>query len=246
MRTRAAPLLCELHSHTTWSDGVLSTSALVDLYGQNGFDVLCVTDHVIRSDDPWLPGRSPGRRHVLPENHRAYLDEILREAERARRLYDLLVIPGLELTDNAFDPLRSAHALALGLHRFVDVDDGLEAALGEAREHGATIVGAHPYRDRPGPSPGRTTQRFAHEWRRFTHLVDRYELFNRTDLFSWVAEAGLPGVATGDFHRPEHLPGWKTLIPCAKDEASVVSYLRSPLPVYLTQLSVSAPERLAA
>ena len=116
MRTRAAPLLCELHSHTTWSDGVLSTSALVDLYGQNGFDVLCVTDHVIRSDDPGLPGRSPGRRHVLPENHRAYLGEILREAERARRLYDLLVIPGLELTDNAFDPLRSAHALALGLH----------------------------------------------------------------------------------------------------------------------------------
>ena len=26
------PLLCELHAHTTWSDGALSVPALVDLY----------------------------------------------------------------------------------------------------------------------------------------------------------------------------------------------------------------------
>jgi len=41
------PLLAELHAHTTWSDGALSLSALVDLYGTHGFDVLCVTDHTL-------------------------------------------------------------------------------------------------------------------------------------------------------------------------------------------------------
>jgi len=43
------PLLCELHAHTTWSDGVLTPAELVDLYGRCGFDVLAVTDHVVRN-----------------------------------------------------------------------------------------------------------------------------------------------------------------------------------------------------
>ena len=42
---------------------------------------------------------------------------------------------------------------------------------------------------------------------------------NRHDVFGWVAEQRLPSVATGDFHRPEHLATWKTLLPCAKDRA---------------------------
>jgi hypothetical protein len=41
------PLLCELHAHSTWSDGDLTLTELVDLYGMHGFDVLCVTDHVL-------------------------------------------------------------------------------------------------------------------------------------------------------------------------------------------------------
>ncbi len=45
------PLLCELHAHSTWSDGDLPISKLVDLYGQSGFDVLCVTDHVGRTGE---------------------------------------------------------------------------------------------------------------------------------------------------------------------------------------------------
>jgi hypothetical protein len=31
--TSMRPLLCELHAHTTWSDGDLSLRELVDLYG---------------------------------------------------------------------------------------------------------------------------------------------------------------------------------------------------------------------
>ncbi len=43
-------------------------------------------------------------------------------------------------------------------------------------------------------------------------------------------------VATGDFHYPEHLLGWKTLLPSRHDEAAVVDYLRSRRPVFLTRL----------
>jgi hypothetical protein len=62
MRTRRAPLLAELHAHTTWSDGTLGIPELVDLAGVRGFDLLCITDHVVRDDDPWL---SPSERATM-------------------------------------------------------------------------------------------------------------------------------------------------------------------------------------
>ncbi len=236
MRTRPAPLLCELHAHSTWSDGSLSLRELVDLYGGLGFDALCVTDHSVREDDPWLPEAERLPRAVHAENYDDYLAEVVREAARARKRYDLLLLPGLELTWNDLDPLRAAHALALGLRTFVSVDAGLEAALAEARAAGAATVAAHPFADDADRSPARTTRRFSHDRERLEPLVDRYELFNRTRLFAWVGDARLPFVACGDFHRIEHLDGWKTLVPCAKDEEALIGYLRSPLPVYLTRL----------
>jgi hypothetical protein len=59
----------------------------------------------------------------------AYLDELEAEAERARAVYDLVLIPGVELTDNAADPDDSAHALALSLRRYVSVERGIVDAI---------------------------------------------------------------------------------------------------------------------
>src|SRR5215470_6642400 len=144
MRKKIEPLLCELHAHTRWSDGVLTLPELVDLYGLNGFDVLAVTDHVIRRDDPWLPPGGPAG-NVRAENHADYLAEILAQAERARRDYGLLLLPGLELTYNDPDPSVAAHAVAVGCRKFVGVDDGFDVALVQAREAGAALIAAHPY-----------------------------------------------------------------------------------------------------
>jgi hypothetical protein len=55
----------------------------------------------------------------------------------------------------------------------------------------------------------------------------------------------MPAVATGDFHRREHLEGWKSLVPSARSADEVVGYLRSPRPVYLARLE-QMPLRLAA
>ena len=76
-------------------------------------------------------------------------------------------------------------------------------------------------------------------------LVDRFELFNRHTLFGWVSAAGLPGVASGDFHRVEHLSTWKTMLPCAKNERAVVEYLRSSRPAYLVRLDEPGELRAA-
>jgi predicted metal-dependent phosphoesterase TrpH len=212
---------------------------LVDLCGRHGFDVLCITDHVVRSDDPW-----PGAAGVDEHAHRAYVAEIALESTRALALYGMVVLPGLELTYNDEDPTEAAHAVAVGLSSFASVDDGIAEAIGSARAAGAAVIAAHPYDGEPAPSASRLTQRFARD-RELAALAHRFELFNRSQLFGWVAAAGLPAVATGDVHTAEHLFGWKTLLPCARDGDAIVDYLRSRRPAYLTRLE-SEPRLLAA
>jgi predicted metal-dependent phosphoesterase TrpH len=227
-----APLLCELHAHTTWSDGSQTIGQLVDAYGHAGFDVLCVTDHVVRSDDPdHAPDGAPG--HVHAKNHSSYVMAIEIEAARARVQYDMLVLPGLELTYNDPDPLLAAHAVAVGLESFTGVDDGIEGALRQARRQGAALIAAHPYAPAAADQAPRATARFAADWHALAPLVDRWELINRRDVFGWVAQAGLPAVATGDAHEPEHVLTWKTMIFCRKERASVLAHLRSEAPTYL-------------
>ena len=225
MQTKPAPLLCELHAHTTWSDGAFGLSEVVDLYGRRGFDVLAITDHATREE-----------REIHALNYEPYLVAVEDEAERAWREYRLLVLPGLELTYDDADPAEAAHAVALGLRSYVPVAEGVETMLRAARAHGAALVAAHPYRADEAETSPRRTARFAVDHARLGPLVDRFELFNRHTLFSWVADAGLPTVATGDFHRYEHLAGWKTMLPCGKSEEAVIGYLRSQRPAYLVRL----------
>jgi hypothetical protein len=134
-RRPTTPLLCELHAHTRWSDGELTMEELVDLYGRNRFDVLCITDHALGPDDPYGP-------MVGGDNHAAYLDEIRVQAQRAERTY------------------LAAHALAIGLERPVSLGDGLETALRQARAMVAALIAAHPHGAEGDAIPMRTTRRF--------------------------------------------------------------------------------------
>jgi hypothetical protein len=235
MRRSLGPLLCELHAHTRWSDGELTVAELVDLHGRCGFDVLCVTDHVVRANDPWRFEEGLRFRSLDAATFPPYLAEIEREAARAWRTYGLLVIPGLELTFNDREPVQAAHAVAVGLRQLVSVDDGIAGAMRTASEAGAAVIAAHPSADEPGAVRGRLTKRFSHD-AGLRELAHRFELFNRSQLFGWVAEAGLPAVASGDVHHAGHVTGWKTLLPTSHEESAVVEYLRSSRPVYLARL----------
>src|ERR1700753_3531540 len=102
MASKQNPLLVELHAHTTGSHGAFTPRELCDLYGRNGFDVLAITDHTCLGE------------HIQAADFDGYLEELEREAARARALYDLLVLPGLELTLDNPDPLLAGHAVAIG------------------------------------------------------------------------------------------------------------------------------------
>jgi predicted metal-dependent phosphoesterase TrpH len=237
MTNRLRPLLAEFHAHTTWSDGKLTVRELVDLYGGQRFDVLCVTDHVNRTDDPWHEPSWP--RGLTADRHDAYLAELRDEAERARERYGLIVLPGLELTFNDLDPLQAAHAVAVGLDRFVSVDDGIEPAMRSAAAHGAALIAAHPFNGEATPIESRRTERFSHD-PELAALAHRFELFNRSQRFGWVAETRKPAVANGDAHNASHVFGWKTLLICEPHPDAIVEHLRSSRPAYPTHVGVEA------
>ena len=125
------------------------------------------------------------------------------------------------------------------------MDDGIAGAMEDARATGAALIAAHPFDDEPWANRSRLTRRFAAD-ATLRALADRFELFNRNSLFGWVARENLPVVANGDVHRPEHVGGWKTLLPCEKDADAVVAHLRSARPTYLTRVDGELTHSAAA
>jgi len=226
-------LLADLHIHSTWSDGKLSIPEVVDLFGRTGHDVIALTDHVVNRDN--LIGKFTHRigLTVTAENFADYRAEIGREAKRAWDKYRMIVLPGCELTQNRVRRSDSAHALAIGLDEFVSADGTVEEMLDRARRTGALVVACHP---------NEQSEWFANTfylWNRRTEvagLIDLWEVACRWDLFPQVGRARLPYVGNSDFHRPEHLWAWKTLIPAAKREADVVAALRQGTGLAVTRL----------
>ena len=117
-------LLCDFHVHTTWSDGRLSLREVVDLYGKTGrFDVIAITDHILMKNDLLArAGRmatlGPRDFSVTEERFDAYLADIAARGASARaKLYDLLVIPGAEITQNHIRSKKNSHIVALNIKR---------------------------------------------------------------------------------------------------------------------------------
>jgi predicted metal-dependent phosphoesterase TrpH len=232
-------LLCDFHIHTRWSDGVLSVRELVDLYGSTGkFDVIAITDHVLMKKDLLArAGRlaTLGRRSfgVREEDFEAYLDDIRKEAERARDRYGLLVIPGAEITQNRLRGKKNSHIIALDIRKYISADQAADSILREIRRQGALSIACHPHH--------RTTRRIeistCYLWDHrdeLADLVDVWEAANRDDLFSVTSLKHFPYVANSDFHKPKHLYSWKTLLRSEKTWPAVKQALRGNVDVALT------------
>ena len=232
-------LLCDFHVHTRWSDGRLSVREVVDLYGQTGkFDVIAITDHILMNRDILKrAGRiaSLGLKHfsVTQERFADYLADIAAEAERAKRLYDMLVIPGAEVTQNHFRSSKNSHIIALKINDYISADQPAEAILREIRRQGGFSIACHPHH--------RTTRRIeistCYLWdnrKTLSDLVDVWEAANRDDLFSVTSLKHYPYVANSDFHKAKHLYSWKTLLKTEKNWSAIAATLRANVDVALT------------
>ena len=215
--------------HTTWSDGSLTLAELVDLYGR-------ARVRRPRRHGPRAPATIRGRGESRGglDRRRATTPPTSTPSRRGRASTDALRPPRRAWAGADLQRSRSGHRRARGRHRPPLVrlagQRPAEAMATRARGWGGDRRRTSARRPVRSAIPERTTRRFWHEWQVLGGLVDRYELFNRNEVFSWVADEALPTVACGRLPRLEHLTTWKTLLPCEKSEAAVVDYLRSCAP----------------
>lgn len=226
-------LLADFHIHTRWSDGLLSMGEVVDLFGRSGHDVIAITDHVVNDDT--VIGKVTRRIGLTLTQHSftEWRDELEMQKRRAWDQYRMLVLAGFELTQNAVTRRNSAHVLALGVDDFISANGSVEEMLARAQERARVVVACHP---------NEQSDWFANTfylWNRrdqLSSLVDLWEIACRWDVFPQVSRAKLRYIGNSDFHKPEHLYAWKTLLPCAKDEREVLRTLKSGHGLAVTRL----------
>ena len=214
-------LCCDFHIHSTWSDGNLTISEIVEMYGQAGFDVIAITDHVLDSESENRYAKACHKSGFMPlERFADYRSELWEAARTAWENWGMLLLPGIELTNNT----SRYHILALDIKEYISPDLGVEEIIGEIRRQGAISVACHPYvRNHSGDSPSEFLWE-NHE--RFAQMFDAWEVANRDDLFNVVGLKKFNYIANSDFHEPKHLRSWKTLLRCEKNVESVKEAIR--------------------
>ncbi len=252
-------LLCDLHTHTNYSDGKLTVSELVDFYGQRGFDCLCVTDHIAD------PRRAIGKLSRLAnltvgENQLAeYFDVIEREKRRAWRKYSMILMAGLEFNKDGLTKKSSAHLLGVDLAGPINPALDLVETIAQIHTQGGLAIASHPHIMKT--EWGKNTLYLWENQEKYAPLLDAWEIANRNNLFSPVSAMRLPFVANSDFHRPKHIYSWKTMLHCEKDPAAIKACIRRneqvsitlyrdggarrPLAPRVEPLAISEPPRLA-
>ena len=139
-------LLCDFHVHTQWSDGKLTIAEVVDLYGSSGkFDVIAITDHILMKNDILArAGRiaTLGRRAygVREDDFEDYLADIRQEAARALKTYNMLVIPGAEITQNRLRGKKNSHVIALDIKEYISADQTADEILRAIRRQGGVSI----------------------------------------------------------------------------------------------------------
>lgn len=216
-------MLIELHAHTHYSDGKFSIRQLVDFFAQRNIKILAITDHLC--EEKSLLGRAAlylGRT-LTRESFKHYIAEIKEEAERAKELYGMLVLPGFEITKNSLQNHRSAHMLAIGVEEYISADLEVEEISKRVRGQGGIFVAAHPI------SMVKMRKGHYHLWDRREELASYFDAWEITDngcLLEDVLKSPLPKIATSDFHREIHAEAWRTWVECEAHPQALFEAIR--------------------
>jgi predicted metal-dependent phosphoesterase TrpH len=211
-------LLCDFHIHTKYSDGSVELKKTIDLYGQAGFDVIAITDHVVNGDNSIGKLAHRFKLSVTASNFEEYISNIKYEAERAWNKYEMLVVPGVEISKNYISPEKSAHILIIDIKDFIPACLNYEKIFLEAKQQDALIVACHPHHM---SDMSRDTLFLWNNRDKYAKYIDAWEIANRDDVFNVISLKKYPYIANSDFHKARHLYSWKTLLNCKKDIESV-------------------------
>jgi len=213
-------LLCDFHIHTTISDGVLDLESLIDFYGSRGFDVISVTEHLHEEETLNEEVEKDENIYTLRrDTFDRYLKDLRRAARYAWREYDMLLIPGVELSNDT----RAYHILVIDVKDYIDPALPVEEIAIQARRQDALTIAAHPCRRQGGWNEVNLLWR-RHE--RYGEIIDAWEAANRTEIYVDVISNGYKFVGCSDFHKPDHIYSWKTLLYAEKNVDSVKEAIR--------------------
>lgn len=215
--------LADFHVHTNRSDGRMNLPDVIDLFGSRGFGAIAITDHLCERRS--VLGRASRYLgcSLREDNFEEHMADLRREAERALREYNMLVIPGYEITWNSVSNHRSAHFLALGTDKYVDPNLPIEEACKRIRANGGLAIAAHPVSTR------KIEKQTYHLWDRreeLRHCFDAWEVASGPYLFDEVLHSGLPMIASSDLHHARQITSWKSVLRCERSVPAVLEAIR--------------------
>jgi predicted metal-dependent phosphoesterase TrpH len=232
-------LLCDFHIHTNYSDGSLELRKTIDLFGQAGFDVIAITDHVVNGETPYGRIATRFKFSVREDNFNAYLAHIREEAKRAWDKYGLLVLPGVEITKSSLSSDQSAHVLLIDIKTFVSAAWDFEKIFLEAKKQGALIIACHPHHT--SELMVIDTLYLWNNRQKYARYIDAWEIANRDDVFNVISLKRYPYIAGSDFHRTRHLYSWKTMLNCEKESEAIKQCIRYNRGVAITLFRNGVP-----
>lgn len=224
-------LLCDFHIHTKYSDGSVELRKTIDLFGQAGFDVIAITDHVVNGDNSMGKLAHRFKLSVTAKNFDEYISNVKYEAERAWNKYEMLVVPGVEITKNYISPDKSAHILIIDIKEFIPACLNYEKIFLEAKQQDSLIVACHPHNM---SDMSMDTLFLWNNRDKYARYIDAWEIANRDDVFNVISLKKYPYIANSDFHKARHLYSWKTLLNCEKDIDSIKKCIRHNKGVAIT------------
>jgi len=243
-------LLCDFHIHTSYSDGKLAVSEVVDFYGRLGFDCICITDHL--ADPRRLIGKLARLSNMTVSENQLdeYFDVTERERKRAWRKYQMIVMTGIEFNKDGYTQKTSAHLLGVGLKAPIPSALDLPETIAQIHAQGALAIASHPHIMKS--EWGKNTLYLWENHEKFAPLIDAWEIANRNNIFDCVGMKRLPFLGNSDFHKPKHIYSWKTLLYCEKNEEAIKECIRRNEHVSITlyrdtnRLATEAGMRAAA
>lgn len=216
--------LADFHIHSTFSDGRLAIPEIVDLYGQRGFGAIAITDHLCEERSFIGIAARFLNRTLTPATFPLYQNILRSEAVRAWEQYRMVLIPGVELTQNTVRNSRSAHVLGLGITDYIQAEPDVRDLARSIRAQGGLAIAAHPVNTQ------RREKQTYHLWDRREELraeFDAWEVASGPHLFQEVFSSGLPLIASSDLHHPKQLRSWKSGFTCERNQAEIFKAIRS-------------------
>lgn len=215
--------LCDFHVHSTFSDGKMTIPEVVDLYGSRGFGAISITDHLCESDS--VVGRVSTYLGctLTPSTFPLYREILKSEAERAMDQYNMVVIPGFELSKNSISNHRSAHVLGIGIKEYLAADASILELARAIRGQGALAIAAHPVWTRV------MEKQTYFLWDHRAELeqeFDAWEVASGGFIFEEVQKTKLPKIANSDLHVRRQLKSWKTVLYCERKAEAILDAIR--------------------